>query len=94
MNPQVAGVLRILIASLLAGLVTKGIVSPEQSSALVEALIGMAGIVGVAAWSWISNSLTALLTHVAKAPEVKGVVVKSDALADAIPSDKVVGPAP
>jgi hypothetical protein len=89
MNAQIAGVMRILIASALTGLVAKGILTADQSSAIVEGLIGVLGVAGLAAWSWISNSLTALITKIAKHEDVHQIIT-NQAIANAVPSPKVV----
>jgi len=91
-NPQIAGVVRIVITSVLAGAVAKGVISEDQAGAVAELIIGTLGIVAMAAWSWISNSVTAMIGHIAKSDKVVEVKVTSQAAADAQPSDKVTGP--
>lgn len=90
MNRQIAGVLRILLTSVLGGLIAKGIITPEQSGALVESIASIVGILAMAAWSWVSNEITSVISHVAKSDEVTKVVVADPAVAAADPSPKVV----
>ena len=78
---------RIALQWIAAMLVTRGIVSPTSS--WIEPAIGVG--VGLASllWTLYGNRLNAKLAEIAKADEVKKVVVADTKTADAVPSDKV-----
>jgi len=86
---EFAGILRALLAAALGGLVTKGFLTGDQMEQLIQLVLGVGGIIGVAAWSYASNRLKTMVEHVVKSDEVK-VVVTEPELANSIESPKVL----
>lgn len=86
---QIAGLFRILIAAALGALVAKGLLSEEQAGQIADSILAILGIVALAGWSWFSNKLTTMISHIAAAKEVKKVVTTPE-IATADPSPKVV----
>ncbi len=84
-STQIGGLIRTALAFLTGYLVSKGWVS----STIANDLIGLGSVLGVAVWSWYTNSTPAMVAAVAEAPEVKKVIT-TPGLAMAIPSIKVV----
>lgn len=93
------------VATAAAVLVGVGMMQPEQSAALVEAVKNVthgvqeiavsAGVIistGMATWAAVKASFPSKAASVAADPNVAAVVMKEAAAADAIPSPKVIGP--
>jgi hypothetical protein len=85
-SSQVAGVIRIILSFAVGWLSSHGYIS----NTLAANLIGLGVVVGVAVWSYYSNTLASLLDHVASSPDVHQVVVNDPDLATNAPSPKVV----
>ena len=83
---QATGIARILIAYLVAKLVASGIISNEIAAEIVS----LGTLVVMAFWSYIANTLQALLAKLANSPDVHKIIVKDASVASAVPSPKVV----
>lgn len=86
-DDQVAGLIRTALATAAGYVAGKGWI--DQQTALTVAGLAAAALVGV--WSWVSNSLINKVTSLADSPDVKKIVT-SQAIANAVPSNKVVPP--
>ncbi len=83
-SDQIGGIIRAAMAIFAGWAVAHGF-----TEATWLATTGGVVAVATAIWSWYSNSTTALVAAVAKAPEVDKVLVRTPALVDAVPSPKV-----
>lgn len=86
MDPQLQGQLRSLIISLGSIAGTLGYLSGVDWVSVASAVVTVGGFI----WSWYSNRTKTLIEQAAQSPEVKSVVVSTPALAESIPSPKVV----
>lgn len=84
-----AGLVRLWLAAALGGLVAKGYLTAEQFEQIVTYVVGIGGIVILAIWSVVSNTLKKMTETIAERPEIKAIVAEPD-LANSIPSEKVV----
>lgn len=89
MTNEIGGIVRALLAGVFGSLIAKGYLNEAQSAQIIEYVVGIAGVVGVAAWSFATNQLKAILKTAAKSPDVKKIEASPD-LANKIPSSKVV----
>ena len=87
-SEDVARYVRIMLQWLASFLVTQGMIKPDTS--WVEPAIGVGVAVASLVWMIYSNRLNGKLTEVAKSDDVHQVLVANPAIADAIPSEKVV----
>lgn len=95
------------VATAATVLVGVGMMQPDQSAALVDAvqkfthgvqeIVVAGGVIvttAMATWASVKASFPSKAASVAANPQVAVVVMKDAAIADAIPSPKVVGPQP
>lgn len=94
MTEAVLVVARVLVAAALGGLVAKGWLTADDVEKIISYVAGLLGIAVMAVWGVIRAQIGPLLERVAKKPEVEVIVVKDPALADSVPSPKVVADEP
>lgn len=87
-NSPIASILRTLGASVATWVAAKGYLDGVTAEAVVGALITLA----LAAWGAYAKRTTAIVASAAAKPEV-GQIIASPAVANSVPSAKVVDPA-
>lgn len=81
---------RVLLTAAMGGLVARGVLTPDQFEAIVVSILGLLGILGMIVWAIMRNKLESLLLRAAESPKVVKIETTTKALAEAVPSPKVV----
>lgn len=83
------GLIRLVLAVALGGLVTKGILTLDDFEKLVSLVTGALGIIGVGVWSIATNKIKGLIEQAAANHEVKKIET-TPTIASEVESPKVV----